>query len=74
MLDQGEQIGLIVAYWRLFSLSSFLSTEGCSKQIWLLKKLFINFAKNGLGHILGDFFSQANLVILGLTHLCVRTK
>jgi hypothetical protein len=37
----------------------------CCPQIWLCN----NFGKNGLGYILGDFFSQPHLVTLLFVHV-----
>jgi hypothetical protein len=48
----------------LFTFDSFWKTiDVCSQQFWQLfswKKLCISFDKNGLGHILGDFFTNSS--------------
>jgi hypothetical protein len=55
---------------RLLTLDSFQKVQD-TQTCGLLsppKKIHFNFDKNGLGYILGDFFSQTNLVALIQTH------
>jgi hypothetical protein len=62
--DQGDQIGRILAYWATVSSGKFCENYGNSTNNWATifhgKKCVLIFTRNGLGYILGDFFTNAH--------------
>jgi hypothetical protein len=59
------RLGDVSHTWRVFTLGSFLKIIYLSStNLWVTffhgKKLCINFDKNGLGYILGDFFTSSS--------------
>jgi hypothetical protein len=71
--NQGDQIGRFFADWAIFSLAIFFFGdlfENCksSPNSWAIffhgTSCVLLLTKNGLGYILGGFFSQTHLVTL----------
>jgi hypothetical protein len=68
--NQGDQIGRFFAQWAIGYFGQFLENSEVGHNFWLRfsKYLHIDFTlivtKTGFGYILGDFFSQTNLVTL----------
>jgi hypothetical protein len=70
---QGDQIGLIFAHWAIvffwpvfLKITEVTQITGVAQYFGLLiSTVFVLImSKNGLGYILGDFFSQTHLVPL----------
>jgi hypothetical protein len=70
---QGDQIGLISAQWAIAYFGSLKNTK-VAQILGIFKKSIdsvSNFTKNGLGYILGDFFTNSSgRPVANLLKLC----
>jgi hypothetical protein len=64
-LKQGDQIGRILVYWANIFFGQLFENDRSSQIFWRFfiprKKVCINFGtKNGVGNILGEFFTNSS--------------
>jgi hypothetical protein len=58
-VEQGDPIGLFVPFWPNFNFGSLLTTEGAQIFGYIsMIKVVYKCRHNGLGNILGDFFTN----------------